>query len=196
MHGIVLKSLGHDVHILEAREPQEMEAETAGLSLTVEAQQLMKAYLPEVKDYAIPPAPAIQVVDTHGETLIELPINFPSITSTWGVVFQHLRDRFLDWIWYDGCDISSEEFEDVMTNRDRRRRRNTVPRGQISPTVWRIRLETARVLVGQDWLSVISETKLPFVTNITNLQSSKACFFMANCYLWASHLLNLDRMLG
>jgi len=95
MHGIVLKSLGHNVHILEAREPQEMEAETAGLSLAVEAQQLMKAYLPEVKDYAMPPAPAIQVVDTHGEILVELPIRFSSITSTWGVVFQHLRDRFL-----------------------------------------------------------------------------------------------------
>ena len=86
-------------------------------------------------------------------------------------------DRLLDWIWYDVCDINSEEFEDIMTDRDGHRRRTTVPRGQISPTVWQKRLETARELVGQDWFRVISETKLPFVTNITDLQSSKACFF-------------------
>jgi 2-polyprenyl-6-methoxyphenol hydroxylase-like FAD-dependent oxidoreductase len=95
MHGIVLKSLGHHVHVLEAREPEEMEAETAGLSLAAEAQELMKTYVEGAEDYAMSPSSSIQVVGLKGEVLIELPIEFSSITSTWGTVFQRLHHAFL-----------------------------------------------------------------------------------------------------
>jgi 2-polyprenyl-6-methoxyphenol hydroxylase-like FAD-dependent oxidoreductase len=82
----------------------------------------------------------------------------------------------LDWIWYDICDVDAEEFKNIMTDKEGRRRRTTVPRGYIQQEVWQKRLGNALEIVGDDWFNIMSETTDPFVTNITDLQSEKACF--------------------
>jgi len=93
MHGVVLKKLGHNVHIIEAREPDQLGAEAAGLSLGPHAQELMNTYVSDVHDFAIT-TPATQILSFDGKVLTELPVALSTVTSRWSTVYSQLKAAF------------------------------------------------------------------------------------------------------
>lgn len=93
MHGIVLKNLGRNVRVLESRQPRQLKAQAAGLSLGPEAQKLVQMYLPEGDPYACETR-ITQILSSEGIVLNEIPPAISVITSSWSVVFDRLRARF------------------------------------------------------------------------------------------------------
>ncbi|KAF2133289.1 FAD/NAD(P)-binding domain-containing protein [Dothidotthia symphoricarpi CBS 119687] len=92
MHAVVLKSLGHNVRVLEARSSEQIKARAAGLSLGPYAQRLFTTWIPDVdlNSFAIR-NPGAQYLDADGNLLSEKPTNANVTTSTWGVVTSLLR---------------------------------------------------------------------------------------------------------
>lgn len=96
MHGVVLKSLGYDVCIVEARQTDQLKAQAAGLSLGPSAQSLMETFLPELdtESYSMSTATA-QFLAADGTIISENKTSIPVVCSTWGLVFEHLKNEFL-----------------------------------------------------------------------------------------------------
>ncbi|KAF2266738.1 FAD/NAD(P)-binding domain-containing protein [Lojkania enalia] len=94
MHGVVLKSLGQNVRILEARDPEDLKAEAGGLSLGPHGLQLMKKFLPDVHSYAFLNTHT-QFLGADGTVLREIPIAFKVETSSWNLIYGQLKEAFL-----------------------------------------------------------------------------------------------------
>lgn len=96
MHGVVLKSLGYNVCIIEARDPDQLKAQAAGLSLGPSAKELMETYLPnlDTNSYSMSTAVA-RFLAADGTVISENKTSIPVVCSTWGLVFEHLKNEFL-----------------------------------------------------------------------------------------------------
>ncbi|KAH7396874.1 hypothetical protein DE146DRAFT_657993 [Phaeosphaeria sp. MPI-PUGE-AT-0046c] len=96
MHGVVLKSLGYNVCVIEARDPDQLKAQAAGLSLGPSAKELMETYLPnlDTKSYSMSTAVA-RFLAADGTVISENKTSIPVVCSTWGIVFEHLKNEFL-----------------------------------------------------------------------------------------------------
>lgn len=96
MAGVVIKSLGHHVCILEAREPASLKAEAAGLSLSSQAQELMATYVSaEAESYGFRNL-FVQFLGPDAQVLQELPNAISIVTSSWTVVYERLKAKFLE----------------------------------------------------------------------------------------------------
>jgi 2-polyprenyl-6-methoxyphenol hydroxylase-like FAD-dependent oxidoreductase len=94
MHAVVLKSLGRKVIVVESREHSELHAEAAGMSLGPHAQKLVNKYL-EIDDAFAISSPGSQILGPTGAVVAEIPPAFSVITSTWSLVFERLKAKFL-----------------------------------------------------------------------------------------------------
>ncbi|KAF1996761.1 FAD/NAD(P)-binding domain-containing protein [Amniculicola lignicola CBS 123094] len=321
LHGVVLKSLGYDVCIAEARHPDQLKAQAAGLSLGPSAQSLMETFLPglDTESYSMSTTTA-QFVAADGAIVSENRTSITVVCSTWGLVFEHLKreflkpvsgsgevqyltgtratsvqdtddvvtvtlsaldtelvetlpahlvivadgaystirnqltpgvepkyagiiawggyipesrvppklnavfdgkllmlradgsyiityltpgpkgnakgDRLLDWVWYDKCDIDSQDFSETMTDRSGRKHRVTVPRGDLSEVVWAKRVERARTVLSSPWVEMVTTSESPFVTAITNSESDKAVFFGGKLLLAGDAFIQFRPHLG
>jgi 2-polyprenyl-6-methoxyphenol hydroxylase-like FAD-dependent oxidoreductase len=103
MHGVVLKSLGHDVCIIEARQPDQLKAQAAGLSLGPSARELMETYLPDLDtdSYSMSTS-AARFIAADGTVISENRTSIPVVCSTWSLVHEHLRTEFLRPVQYQG----------------------------------------------------------------------------------------------
>jgi len=95
MHGVVLGSLGKKVIIFESRKEHELRAEAAGLSLGPHAQQLLRKYVASSTTMAIQ-ASCSQILSPMGDVLNEIPPAFSVTTSTWNIVFDQLKEKFIE----------------------------------------------------------------------------------------------------
>ncbi|KAJ4288486.1 hypothetical protein N0V90_011722 [Kalmusia sp. IMI 367209] len=95
MHGVVLRSIGKSVTILESRQQHELQAEAAGLSLGPHAQELMSKYAVWNDPVAIQTRGS-QFLSPAGVVLNEIPPAFSVTTSTWSVVFERLKAKFVE----------------------------------------------------------------------------------------------------
>jgi 2-polyprenyl-6-methoxyphenol hydroxylase-like FAD-dependent oxidoreductase len=93
MHGLVLKALGQNVLVLESRQPSELKAQAAGLSLGPHAYELMKTLVGGNDVYGLH-NPASQILDKGSNVVVELPISTAVMTSSWSVVFDRLKSKF------------------------------------------------------------------------------------------------------
>jgi 2-polyprenyl-6-methoxyphenol hydroxylase-like FAD-dependent oxidoreductase len=95
MLGNVLKALGLNVHIIESREPDQLKARGAGLSLGQDAQKLLETYLPNIGPHAVD-TPVTQILTPGGNVVAEIPPAVPVVTSSWSVMFDLLKKSFVD----------------------------------------------------------------------------------------------------
>lgn len=87
MHALVLRSLGRNVVIFEARPFQELQARAAGLSLWPHAQKLITKYVPDVDLDAIAfRNPGVQMRTGDGALLVEIPGRDDVRTTNWAIV--------------------------------------------------------------------------------------------------------------
>ncbi|KAF2023464.1 FAD/NAD(P)-binding domain-containing protein [Setomelanomma holmii] len=106
MHALVLKSLGRNVFILEARSADELQARAAGLSLLPHAQELITKYAPSVDlDEVAFRNRFTQIMNGDGVILTELPASEDICTSSWGAIHSLLREACEDSHGGDGLVI-------------------------------------------------------------------------------------------
>ncbi len=95
MHGVVLKSLGYDVCIIEARNPTQLRAQATSLSLGPHAQELIETYLPELDRTSYSTATDFtRFVAADGSIISENKTSIPVKCSTWNMVFASLKKEF------------------------------------------------------------------------------------------------------
>jgi 2-polyprenyl-6-methoxyphenol hydroxylase-like FAD-dependent oxidoreductase len=87
MHALVLRSLGRNVIIFEARPFQELQARAAGLSLWPHAQKLINKHLPDVNLDAIAIRnTSVQIRTGDGALLVDTPGRDDVRTTSWAIV--------------------------------------------------------------------------------------------------------------
>lgn len=92
MHAIVLKSIGYNVTVIEARSERQIEAHAAGLSLWPNAQQFVSTYIPNIDLTALAIRnTAIATLDKNAVLMTEMPVVDDVRTSSWSVVRNLLR---------------------------------------------------------------------------------------------------------
>ncbi len=95
MHGVVMKSLGYIVYIIESRNPTQLKAQAAGLSLGPYAQELMENFLPELEQTSYSTATCFtRFVAADGSVISENKTSIPVTCSTWSMVFENLKEEF------------------------------------------------------------------------------------------------------
>ncbi|KAF1972610.1 hypothetical protein BU23DRAFT_580740 [Bimuria novae-zelandiae CBS 107.79] len=75
MHTVTLQSLSLHIPVLESREPTDLHAEAAGLSMGPNAQTLVNKYLDTDESFAIP-SPGSQILGPAGAVIAEIPATF------------------------------------------------------------------------------------------------------------------------
>lgn len=93
MHALVLKSLGRNVVVLESKSSDQLNARAAGLSMWPNAQQLISKYALGVNLDSIAIRNAtVQILNTDGVLLAEVPVSKNVQTSSWSAIHSLLRN--------------------------------------------------------------------------------------------------------
>lgn len=91
MHAVVLKSLGRNVLVLEARNPKELQVRAAGLGLWPHVKTLINKYIPEVDlDPVAFSNPSMELRNGDGYKFGEIPLPNDTCTSSWAIIHRIL----------------------------------------------------------------------------------------------------------
>ncbi len=82
-------------------------------------------------------------------------------------------NRLLNFVWYANFPEGSEELEKIMTDKDGRRRRITIPPGMISWDAWELLKSKADDRLPPQMAEMAHKSKTPFVQAITDVISPK-----------------------
>lgn len=125
MHALVLRSLGRNVRVLEARSHAQMGARAAGMSLWPYAQELITKYVPgsDLETFTFRNR-EVHVLDGEGKMLSQRPVVDDVRTTSWAVVHEMLLKTCKSCWEGDGeisiemgarvCDIHEEENSMVL----------------------------------------------------------------------------------
>lgn len=91
MQGIMLKRLGHNVHVLEQNASSERPEAGAGITVGPEAQEFYKTYDLTQQPYSVP-NPGVQILNAKSE--VKRFMQRPMEMSTWSVLHYRLRANF------------------------------------------------------------------------------------------------------
>ena len=79
-------------------------------------------------------------------------------------------ERLINWVWYWNFPESSEEFKNVMTDRDGKHHRFTLPSGgKMRDDVWGTQKSRADEFLPPQFAELVNKTTNPFVQAITDL---------------------------
>lgn len=81
--------------------------------------------------------------------------------------------RLLNFVWYTNFSEGEPELEQVMTDKDGRRRHITIPPGMIDPVAWEMIKSRARDRLPPQMTEMAEKSKAPFVQCITDVASPK-----------------------
>ncbi|KAI5366310.1 Putative FAD-binding domain, FAD/NAD(P)-binding domain superfamily [Septoria linicola] len=81
--------------------------------------------------------------------------------------------RLLNFVWYTNFPEGEPELEQVMTDKDGRRRHITIPPGMIDPAAWEMIKSQARDRLPPQMTEMAEKSKAPFVQCITDVASPK-----------------------
>lgn len=82
--------------------------------------------------------------------------------------------RFVNWVWYHNVEFDSEEYAEIMTDKDGNKHRFTLPTGGfIQPSVWDRQKQTAQSRLSPQFAELVMKTEKPFVQAITDLEPPK-----------------------
>lgn len=86
-------------------------------------------------------------------------------------------DRYIEWCWYDACDVSSPEFSEYMTDRYGIQHNMTVSADSLHPKVWTAQLSRRENVVPPIWRSLFAKSSLPLLTAIHSFDNEQAAFY-------------------
>ena len=98
--------------------------------------------------------------------------------------------RLLNFVWYANFPQGSDELEKIMTDKDGRRRRITIPPGMISWDAWELLKSKAVDKLPPQMAEMAKKSKTPFVQAITDVTSPK------NLYMGDKVVLVGDALAG
>lgn len=84
--------------------------------------------------------------------------------------------RLLNFVWYTNFPEGSKELDEVMTDKDGKRRHITIPPGMMRPTAWEMVKERARGKLPPQMAEMVEKTTKPFVQAITDVISPRNSF--------------------
>lgn len=96
-HAIILKHLGHKVHVLEKSPVSVLQSEAAGLNLGPQVQTLIDEYIKPTRPYTTTSA-AVHAVNVNGEVINTIPSNPPLQLTTWSQLHGMLKSHVLSEI--------------------------------------------------------------------------------------------------
>lgn len=79
--------------------------------------------------------------------------------------------RLLNFVYYTNFPEGSDELEEIMTDRNGRRRNITMPPGMTDPGAWEKQRELARERLPPQFAEIVCGTKKPFVQAVTDVLS-------------------------
>ena len=85
--------------------------------------------------------------------------------------------RRLNWVWYSKCEESSSEFDEILTDSDGKRHRNSIPRGKMRKDIWEIQRTYGNGILNVVFCELINKTTEPFLSVIQDYAATKAAFF-------------------
>jgi 2-polyprenyl-6-methoxyphenol hydroxylase-like FAD-dependent oxidoreductase len=85
--------------------------------------------------------------------------------------------RLLNFVWYANFPDGSADLEKIMTDKDGRRRRITIPPGMITWDAWELLKSTADDNLPPQMAEMAHKTRNPFVQCITDVISPKNLYF-------------------
>jgi 2-polyprenyl-6-methoxyphenol hydroxylase-like FAD-dependent oxidoreductase len=85
--------------------------------------------------------------------------------------------RLLNFVWYANFPEGSSDLEKIMTDKDGRRRRITIPPGMITWDAWELLKSTADDRLPPQMAEMAHKTKNPFVQCITDVISPKNLYW-------------------
>jgi 2-polyprenyl-6-methoxyphenol hydroxylase-like FAD-dependent oxidoreductase len=100
-HAIILKHLGHKVHLLEKSPVSVLQSEAAGLNVGPQVQTLIDEYIKPTGPYTTTSA-AVHAVNVKGEVINTIPSNPPLQLTTWSQLHSMLKSHVLS----EGSDSS------------------------------------------------------------------------------------------
>lgn len=98
--------------------------------------------------------------------------------------------RLLNFVWYANFPEGSDELEKIMTDKDGRRRRVTIPPGMIAWDAWELLKSKADDRLPPQMAEMAHKSRTPFVQAITDVSSPK------NLYLGDKVVLIGDALCG
>jgi 2-polyprenyl-6-methoxyphenol hydroxylase-like FAD-dependent oxidoreductase len=98
--------------------------------------------------------------------------------------------RLLNFVWYANFPEGSDELEKIMTDKDGRRRRVTIPSGMIAWDAWELLKSKAVDRLPPQMAEMAQKTRTPFVQAITDVISPK------NLYMGDKVVLIGDALAG
>ncbi|TVY83893.1 2,6-dihydroxypyridine 3-monooxygenase [Lachnellula suecica] len=93
-HAIVLKHLGHNVHVLEKSSQTLLESQAAGLNAGPDVQKLIDLYIKSETPYGMPGA-LVEIVDREGVVINSFPPNATTNLTTWRILYNILKSHLL-----------------------------------------------------------------------------------------------------
>lgn len=85
-------------------------------------------------------------------------------------------ERLLNFVWYSNFPEGEPELEQVMTDKDGRRRRITIPPGMIDPQAWEMIKSRGRDRLPPQMAEMVEKATTPFVQCITDVASPKPLY--------------------
>lgn len=84
--------------------------------------------------------------------------------------------RLLNFVWYTNFPEDSDEFDKVMTDKDGKRRRITIPPGTMTDAAWDMVKERGRNKLPPQMNEMVQKTKNPFVQAITDVMAPTSVY--------------------
>lgn len=82
--------------------------------------------------------------------------------------------RYVNWVWYHNVAMDSNEYSQIMTDKDGHKHRFTMPTGgHISPEAWSHQKKLAQERLPPQFAELVVKTEKPFVQAITDLEPPK-----------------------
>ncbi|KAI1333813.1 FAD/NAD(P)-binding domain-containing protein [Xylariaceae sp. FL0016] len=80
-------------------------------------------------------------------------------------------ERLINFVYYTNFPEGSPELEEIMTDKNGRRRQITMPPGMTEPTAWEKQCKLARERLPPQFAEIVCKTKKPFVQAVTDVLS-------------------------
>ncbi|EXJ71044.1 uncharacterized protein A1O5_06037 [Cladophialophora psammophila CBS 110553] len=85
--------------------------------------------------------------------------------------------RLLNFVWYTNFPEGEQELEELMTDKEGKRRRLTIPPGMMRPEAWEMVKQRGRDRLPPQMSEMVEKTKKPFVQCITDVISPTNSFY-------------------
>ena len=105
-------------------------------------------------------------------------------------------ERHSNYVWYCDCAEDSSDVEDLMTDINGHRHRNTLPIGGVRDEIWFRQKALARDILAPPFAELVTKTSRPFVATISETISPQASFLDGKVLVVGDALASFRRRAG